>query len=213
MNQFSKVELRDLIIAFVVLSFCFAISNVGLDVNGILSILPIVMFGVGIGFIFHELGHKYVAMKNGCRAEFKVWPIGLLIGFVSAFFGVVFAFPGEVKTYAENLTEELEGKITVAGPAANILLAFIFIVVAAFIYPLKFSSDFFNLIFLICTVGFSVNGFLATFNMLPVWSLDGIKVLKWNWKVWIVTFAVAALMMLSSISIGAEDMVKLIMIM
>lgn len=33
---------------------------------------------------------------------------------------------------------------------------------------------------------------------------------KWNIKYWIIVFAVAAIMLLTSISIGAENMVKLI---
>ena len=56
MFEFSGREIRDLIIALIVLSFCFAISSVGLDAYGIVSIFPIVLVGVGIGFILRELG-------------------------------------------------------------------------------------------------------------------------------------------------------------
>ena len=58
MIKFTSSEVRDLIIAFFVISLCFAIANSGRDVNAILNILPIVMVGVGAGFILHELGHK-----------------------------------------------------------------------------------------------------------------------------------------------------------
>lgn len=95
MFEFTRGEIRDLIIAFIVLSFSFAISNVGMDAQGIISILPIVMFGVGIGFLLHELGHKYVAVKYGHHSEFKLWPLGLLISFATAFIGIVFAFSGK----------------------------------------------------------------------------------------------------------------------
>jgi Zn-dependent protease len=210
MFKFTKSEIRDLMIAFIVLSFCFAISNVGLDAHGILSILPIVMIGVGVGFLLHELGHKFVAMKYGCEAEFKVWPLGLLIAFVTAFLGFVFASPGEAHIYADHITDEINGKISVAGPMANMVLALIFIAIAVLVYPFKVHSGIFNLAFLICTVGFSVNSFLATFNLLPIYSLDGTKVLKWNVGIWIVVFVIAALMMLISMAIGAEEMVTLL---
>ena len=36
---------------------------VGTDPFGIASILPIVMIGVGAGFLLHEIGHKFVSMK------------------------------------------------------------------------------------------------------------------------------------------------------
>ena len=111
MFEFTKKELKYLIIAFIVLSFSFAISNVGIDAGGIISILPIVMFGVGIGFLLHELGHKYVAVKYGYHSEFKLWPIGLLISFATAFIGMVFAFPGEAYIGSEDISDEISGKL------------------------------------------------------------------------------------------------------
>ena len=210
MIEFSRSEIRDLTIAFIVLSFCFAISNVGLDVHGILSILPIVMVGVGIGFLLHELGHKFVAMKHGCQAEFELWPLGLVIAFVTAFLGFVFASPGEAKIYSDHMDDEVNGRISVAGPMANMALALVFLAIAALIYPFKIHSDIFNLIYLISTVGFAVNSFLAAFNLFPIYSLDGTKVLKWNAGVWIAVFAIAAVMLLSSITIGAENMVLML---
>ena len=210
MYNFTKNEIRDLIIAFIVLSFCFAISNVGLDLKGIISLMPIVMAGVGIGFILHELGHKYMSIKHGYRAEFELWPLGLVIAFVTAFLGFVFAAPGSVKTYADEMTDEINGKITLAGPMANIGLAILFILIAALIYPFSTHLELFRLMYLICTVGFSVNAFLATFNLLPFYSLDGTKVMKWSVGVWITAFAIAAIMMLMSMTIGAENMVGLI---
>jgi Zn-dependent protease len=210
MFRYTRTEIRDLIIAFMVLSFCFAIATVGLDAHGIISVLPIVMVGVGAGFIFHELGHKFVAMKYGCRAEFKLWPLGLLISFVTAFIGMVFAFPGEAKIYADNISDEINGKISIAGPMANMALALLFIIIAAVLYPFSLHSEFFKLIYLICTVGFSVNSFLATFNLFPIYSLDGTKVFKWNFVIGVVVLAIAGIMMLASITIGAEHMVQLI---
>ena len=104
MIEFTKDEVRDLFFAFIVLSFCFAISSVRLDVHGIVSIFPIVMVGVGIGFMLRELGQKFAAVKCGCEAEFRLWPIGLLIAFVTAFIGIVFAFPGEIRTNPSNVS-------------------------------------------------------------------------------------------------------------
>ena len=210
MFTFTKKEIRDLIIAFIVLSISFGISNAQSNVNTFISILPIVMVGVAIGSLVHELGHKFVAMKYGYEAEFKAWPLGLLITFASAFIGIVFSLPGSVQTYADNITDEINGKIAIAGPMDNMALALISIAIAALIFPLKPYSNIFTLIYLICTIGFSVNSFLATFNLLPFYTLDGVKVLKWNAKIWIVIFAVAVIMLFMSISIGAENMVKFI---
>lgn len=210
MITFTRNEKRDLIIAFIVLTLSFAISNAKSDIHTFISVLPIVMVGVAMGSLVHELGHKFVAMKYGYRAEFKAWPLGLLITFASAFIGIVFAFPGSSQTYADNISDEINGKIGIAGPMANMVLALISIAVAALMLPLKSYSIIFTLTYLIATIGFSVNSFLATFNLLPFYTLDGVKVLKWNAKIWIVIFAIAAIMLLMSISVGAENMVQLI---
>lgn len=210
MYEFTKNEIRDLLIAFAVLSISFAICNVGTDPFGIASILPIVMIGVGAGFLLHEIGHKFVSMKYGYWAEFKLWPLGLVIAFVTAFLGFVFAAPGEAHVFADKLTDEINGRIGIAGPMANMLLAIIFLLIAALVYPISLHSSFFHLIYLIGTVGFSVNAFLATFNLFPVMTLDGLKVFKWSKKIWIIVFVIAATLTLLSISIGAENMVGLI---
>lgn len=211
MLEFTKEELRNLTIAFVVLTFCFFIATVGWNVQRILSILPIVVVSVVIGSLLHELGHKFVAMKYGCLAEFKLWPLGLVIAVVSSFFGFVFASPGSLHISPENLSDEINGKISIAGPMANMGLALIFIAIAALIYPLKIHSNIFHLIYLISAVGFSVNCFLATFNLFLIYSLDGTKVLKWNAGIWIVAIAIAGIMMMMAITIGAENMVMFVM--
>ena len=210
MITFTKNEVRDLLIAFIVLSFCFAIATVKFDLHGIISLLPIVMVGVGLGFIFRDLGQKYVAMKYGYGAEFELWPSGLVIAFITALIGIVFAFPGDVKITPDNLSDELCGRITIAGPMANMALALVFLVIAALLQYFSNYSNILHLFYLICTIGFSVNTFLATFNMLPIWSLDGIKVLKWSPKYWFIVFAIGVIMTILSITIGAENMVKMI---
>ena len=210
MFTLTKEEIIDLIIAYIVITIAFTISTVGLNLYDFISVLPIIMIGVGIGFISHELGHKYVSMKYGYRAEFKKWPLGLAIALASAFIGFVFAAPGEVQTYAENITDEINGKIAIAGPMLNMVLSLTFIVIAAIISPLVSQSVIFKLIFLICTVGFSVNNFLAAFNLLPFYSLDGTKVMKWSVKYWAIIFAFAVILLVLSITIGAENMVNLL---
>lgn len=211
MFKFTASEIRDLIIAFIVISLCFAIVNAGRDVNAILNILPIVMVGVGAGFILHELGHKFVSMKYGYWAEFKLWPQGLLLALITSFFGFVFAAPGAVYTYANYMTDEINGKISIAGPIVNIALALVFLAIATAIYPSVFSSDTSLLIFYISAVGYSINSFLAVFNLLPIGNLDGSKVLSWNIGIWLVTIAVAGVLTYASMTMGVENIVRMIL--
>ncbi|MBQ2652083.1 MAG: site-2 protease family protein [Methanobrevibacter sp.] len=210
MFKFTSSEVRDLIIAFIVISLCFAIANAGRDMNAVLNLLPMIMVGVGAGFILHELGHKFVSMKYGYWAEFKLWPQGLLFALVTSFFGFVFAAPGAVYTYANYMTDDINGKISIAGPIVNIILALIFLAISVAIYPSAFYSETSVLIFIVCSLGYSINSFLAAFNLLPIGNLDGSKVLRWNFGIWIVVMAIAAIMTFMSMSMGVENIVRLI---
>lgn len=211
MFRFTSSEVRDLIIAFIVISLCFAIVQGGRNTDVILSILPIVMVGVGAGFILHELGHKFVSMKYGYWAEFKLWPQGLIFALITSFFGFVFAAPGAVYTYANYMTDEINGKISIAGPIVNIVLALIFLAIATAVYPDALYSENIALIFIICATGYSINSFLAVFNLLPIGNLDGSKVLTWNVGIWLVTILIAGILTLLSMTIGVENIVRIIL--
>ena len=210
MFKFTFNEIRDLIIAFFIISLCFALLYAGRDSNVVLSILPMVMVGVGLGFILHELGHKFTSMRYGYWAEFKLWPQGLILALITSLFGFVFAAPGAVYTYGNYITNEVNGKISVAGPVVNIILAIIFLIVASLVYPNAIHNSVFGQIFIVCSLGYSINSFLATFNLIPIGNLDGSKVLNWNGGVWIVTIAISGIMTYASMTMGVENIVRML---
>ena len=211
MIKFTSSEVRDLIIAFLVISLCFAIANAGRNMNAILTLLPYIMVGVGTGFILHELGHKLVSMKYGYWAEFKLWPQGLIFALITSFFGFVFAAPGAVYTYADYMTDEINGRISIAGPVVNIVLALLFLIVATLVYRSAFNSQTSLLIYQICALGYSINSFLALFNLLPIGNLDGSKVLRWNAGIWIAIIAIAGIMTALPMTMGFETIVRTIL--
>ena len=49
------------------------------------------------------------------------------------------------------------------------------------------------------------------FNLLPIGNLDGSKVLRWNFGIWIATIAVAAILTIASMTIGVQNIVRLIL--
>lgn len=196
MFKFTKREVIDLIISFLVISlgFCILYSGRSFDVNVIMTLLPIIMIGVGCGFIFHELGHKISAMHYGYWAEYRMWVYGLVIALISSFFGFIFAAPGAVYIYGPNMSDRENGIISLAGPAINIVITIIFMIVFSLIGTSMYTSNTYMIIGLICFIGAKINSFLALFNLLPIPTLDGSKVLKWNIPIWLVTIAISAIL-------------------
>ena len=195
MFRFTKKEIRDLIISFIVIALGFTILYSNGDYSHIGIVFPVVMIGVGVGFIFHEFGHKFVAMHYGYYAEYELWPTGLIIALISSFFGFIFAAPGAVVIYSNGMEEKTNGLISIAGPLVNIALGLIFFIILGslgdFIY-----TEVGAIVYLICVLGTRINFFLAAFNLLPIPPLDGSKVLSWSVPIWLVTFAIAAILVL-----------------
>ncbi|MCF0227047.1 MAG: site-2 protease family protein [Methanobrevibacter sp.] len=208
MVRFTAEEVKDLIIAFFIISICFTILYSRRNLSTGIEILPMAMVGVGFGFIFHELGHKFSSIHFGYWAEFKIWPQGLLIAFITSFFGFVFAAPGAVYTFGNFISDRENGIISLCGPIVNIALALIFLAVAVIIYPSAFVNQNALFGFLICNMGFNINSYLAVFNLLPILNLDGSKVLRWNGVAWLISIAIAALLTYLSMTMGVESIVR-----
>lgn len=195
MFRFTGKEIRDLIISFIVIALGFTILYSNGDYSHITLIFPIVMIGVGVGFIFHELGHKFVAMHYGYYAEYELWPTGLIIALASSFFGFIFAAPGAVVIYSNGMEEKTNGIISIAGPIVNIILGLIFFLILGSLGNFVYTETG-AIVYLICVLGTRINFFLAAFNLLPIPPLDGSKVMAWSVPVWLITFAIAAILVL-----------------
>ena len=127
---------------------------------------------------------RIVAQRYGCFAEFRSFDQMLMIAIAMSFFGFVFAAPGAVMINGR-VDKTKNGIISAAGPIVNLVLAFLFLSISMVTYA--------GLIKIIAFYGFFINSWLAMFNMIPVWNLDGAKVLKWNKKVYGIIVAVALL--------------------
>lgn len=193
MIKFTGKEVRDLIISFIVISLGFCILYCNGNYGFIPELFPIVAIGVGLGFILHELGHKFSAMHYGYWAEFELWPTGLVIALLSSFFGFIFAAPGAVYIYSQNMDDKTNGIISVCGPLVNIALALIFLAIGSSLGSYVY-TDTGSLIAVICLFGTRINSFLALFNLLPIPPLDGSKVLKWSIPVWLVTIVLSGIL-------------------
>jgi len=176
--KFSKIELRHILIAVLVLSLAFTILRLRMfwhpeDVY--MQVFAVCVVVVVFSFLIHELGHKFVAQRYGAWSEFRAYPMGLLMAMVSALIGFLFAAPGAVYVHG-NITHVENGKISLAGPATNFIVAGIVIAVLLVvdIYSMPFWIGFtmFQLAYL--------NAFLGLFNLIPIPPFDGSKIVKWS---------------------------------
>ena len=176
--------------AWIVLSLAFACIYAGANVIGgtlarifsvqFLLLFVISLFTAGLGFLLHELSHKFVAQHYGCGAEFRAWDQFLFLALgMAVFIGFIFAAPGAVMI-SGMITRRENGIVSVAGPATNYVLGLLFL-------GLTFLIPAWRSIFLI---GFSINMWLGLFNLVPFGNLDGYKVFQWSKAVWIGMVAV-----------------------
>ncbi len=185
--RFSHKEKRDLFFAGIMISFAFAVLLSGgfnLKINFyFLIVFVIAFFTAGIGFLLHEIMHKYFAVKYKFSGEFKAFYGMLWIAILFSFFGFIIAAPGAVFIKGK-ITKEKNGKISLAGPMTNLILALIFLVLILFL-------DSEGIFRMFLKFGFTINSLLAAFNMIPAGLFDGKKVYDWNKKIYYITLILA----------------------
>jgi Zn-dependent protease len=180
-------EIVDLAISWVVISLCFSIRGIYVDMSYFLAFFASSLIAVGLGFLLHELMHRTIARSFACHAEYRMWPLGLLLALALALASggsLIFAAPGAVYivplAYSPYISVEqlrrVNGLIALAGPMANLVLALVFYLLRGLsLHPfLQFTA----------MIGFQVNIWLAAFNLLPIPPLDGFSVVKWSPIAW-----------------------------
>ncbi len=180
-----RPELQDLIVAYLTISFAFAIvlGKNFLNIAEFATALPISLVAVGTGFILHELAHRQAAKHFGAQAEFRAWPFGLILAIAMPIITLgnfLFAAPGAVYISGENIDRRQNGRISLAGPAVNIAMGIFFFLIGIFSQS--------PLIAAIAMPGMIINFWLGFFNLLPIPPLDGSKVLVWNPLIWAACF-------------------------
>ena len=91
----NKREVFDLLKAWIAISVAFAIVLSQRNFSSeFFTWLGIALLTAGIGFVVHELSHRYWAKRFKCYAEFRSNDIMLVVAIALSFAGFVFAAPG-----------------------------------------------------------------------------------------------------------------------
>lgn len=189
--RFSSRELFDMLVSAVVITFIFGYEQfIGASFQKLIAVGAIYFLIVGLAFILHETAHKLTAQSFGCWSEYRMWMEGLLIALVMRIFiGFTFIAPGAayfspfrhgIPLKEFELSKNDVGKIGAAGPAMNIVLAFVFYILwISGILTLTMGD------IPVALLGAYVNFVLALFNMIPIPPLDGHKIFKWSIPIYI----------------------------
>lgn len=161
-------ERVELLKAWLATSLAFGILIYGDSGRFLFSVL-VAAFTVGLGFIAHELSHRYAAFKFRKHAEFRANNTMLILSVLMSFLGFIIAAPGAV-WIGGLVTRKESGIIAAAGPIANLVIAALFI-------PLLW------VIPSVAHYGFMINALLGLFNLIPIHGFDGEKVMGWS-KPW-----------------------------
>ena len=175
MNKFyfSRLEIRDLAISALVITAIFAYPFIWSPYLPV--IFGLYLLFIGLGFTLHETAHKFMAIHLGAVSEFRMWGKGLAFALIMRVIGgPIFIAPGATYWAKRFATVEDNGKVSAAGPVANIVLALLFLVIALAVSPLR----------ALFIMGAEINLYLALFNLIPFPPLDGSKIMSWSPIIW-----------------------------
>lgn len=186
---FSKKEIQHLAIAALLVAGIALSLAISPDFK--MTIMEPIIFTalaatVVVSFFAHELAHKIAAQRSGYWAEFRLTLMGAiltLISIISPFFKVI--SPGAV-VISGFAGKETLGKVSIAGPAANIALATM-LLVGHFLSPHGGLAS-------VLLFGAAFNAWIALFNLIPLGILDGFKVFLWSKRVWVSAFAASLIL-------------------
>ncbi|MDD9952734.1 MAG: metalloprotease [Candidatus Woesearchaeota archaeon] len=193
--RFSALEKKDLFKAWILTSIAFTVFFLQgqlskVSTTGFLVIFVLAGATAGVGFIVHELCHKFAAHHFHVHGEFRANTMMLYMSIVFALMGFIIAAPGAVYMTG-HITKRQNGIISAAGPASNIVLAALFL-------PLFLME---GLPKTIGYFGLLINAILAGFNMIPFGNFDGSKVLPWSKPVYFTMVFLAGILIVLAYSL------------
>lgn len=134
-----------------------------------------------ISVVLHDFAHRYFATKHGHDADTRFWGLGTVIMFLTAWlYGNAFAQPYRNLVNREEGSDETRemGLEMVAGPVVSIVLMIVFLAMVRLGGLWAIAGG----------VGFTINLITAVYSLMPISTMDGGAIWKWNRSLYLVLF-------------------------
>ena len=173
----SAIEIIVIELAVIMVAFAFILAD---RAELILQTVLIYILVGAISVVLHDFAHRYFATRHGHDADTRFWGLGTVIMFLTAWlYGNAFAtsYRNLVKRQGEDEPREL-GIEMVAGPCVSIVLMVLFLALtqAGGLWAIAGG------------VGFSINLMTAVYSLMPIATMDGGAVWKWNRTLYLMLF-------------------------
>jgi Zn-dependent protease len=173
----SAIEIIVIELAVIMVAFAFILADRA-DLT-LQTVLIYILVGA-ISVVLHDFAHRYFATRHGHDADTQFWGLGTVIMFLTAWlYGNAFAtsYRNLVKRQGEDEPREL-GIEMVAGPCVSIVLMVLFLALAQAGGLWAIAGG----------VGFSINLMTAVYSLMPIATMDGGAVWKWNRALYLMLF-------------------------
>ncbi|GLC31476.1 metalloprotease [Clostridium omnivorum] len=142
--------------------------------------------GILIGFTFHEYAHAIMADKLGDKTPrfqgrltlnpfVHIDPIGFIMIIL---IGFGWAKPVETNPSAFKKYYKDDLKVSIAGPIANLIVAFVAAIFTAVFFKYQNTSNLLGIVFSIFLAALNVNCMLFVINLIPIPGFDGFHILR-----------------------------------
>ena len=173
----SAAELIIIEVAVIMVALAFVLADRADLTLG--TVLIYILVGA-ISVVLHDFAHRYFATKHGHDADTQFWGLGTVIMFLTAWlYGNAFAqsYRNLVNRQGEDDAREM-GIEMVAGPCISIILMILFLVLTRLggLYAIAGG------------VGFTINLITAVYSLMPIETMDGGAIWRWNRNVYLLLF-------------------------
>lgn len=204
-----KSEFIHFLIGAILIFLIGIISFFEIVYAGYIWALFLLSFFYMTAFLFHEFGHRQVAIRFGLQTKFRLLTFGMILTVISLIMGFLslitgsatfpmLALPGAVVVLGLDKISRKTGLCKAAGPSVNLIYGSVILLISFLIprqfYPLNYF------------LGYAAyfNFMLGAFNMIPIGILDGQNIWRWNKRVYLsLIIPLLALLILTLLLINA----------